>query len=581
MADTEEIQTLVTRLTADNLDLRSKLTESQKLIANFGKDSQSILRGALAFVGGLGIDRAIGEMKRSYMDFNSAFTESTARAIGLTESQRESMKQLARTLSTESTFSATELVKAYNALDGAGLSVEQQMNALRPVMDFATASRVDLAHATEMVTEAQQALGLRSKDANINMTNMRHVMDVLTRASQISASSTSEFADALNSKTASALRLVDKEMEEGAAVLAAYASQGAKGSVAGMRLTLMLKELQAASRDNTKEWNSLGLRLYDATGRMLPIADIIESLNSKLSGMSGQQRSATLSMLGFSERTRDAVTSLFGMSEKIRFYESSLKEAAGATQSVAENQMKTMEAQLAKNRHAWDALIQEMTGPAIIKGTTFTINIMTQLQEQLKGMDQGTKETIGYFALLGGEAVSLAGKATGVLTMLKLLGFEIKLLNKEGLASMYGHLGKLGPAVAVVGTAFAGWEVGKFLGEIEEVNDALAWMFNKLGLVDKVKSKEAEGGYASDEDVVRRVNMLKDQYNRGDISAEDYHKRVTLLQGRGEGGRAEGIVKQESDQSLRVLTSIRDELREGRFKFGGPAISTSHVSIGG
>jgi len=90
----------------------------------------------------------------------------------------------------------------------------------------------DMARATDLLTDAQSALGLTIRDDAIaNMEEMVRVSDVLVRANTLANASVEQFSVALTTKSGAALRALNKDMEEGVAVLAAFADQGIKGEV--------------------------------------------------------------------------------------------------------------------------------------------------------------------------------------------------------------------------------------------------------------------------------------------------------------------------------------------------------------
>jgi TP901 family phage tail tape measure protein len=189
-------------------------------------------------------------------------------------------------------------------------------------------------------------LGLKTKDATQNAINMTRVSDVLVKAANESQASVEQFAHALTNKAAAALRNTNKTVEEGVAVLAAYADQGVKGEEAGEKLWMVLRDLQRASLDSKDAWAKLGLSVYDAKGKMRNMGDIVGDLETRLTGMTDKQRRMTFEMLGFQDRSLSAIMSLLGVSEKIKNYEDSLLHAAGVTEQVSNDQLKSFASQL-------------------------------------------------------------------------------------------------------------------------------------------------------------------------------------------------------------------------------------------
>ncbi|HDZ39081.1 MAG TPA: phage tail tape measure protein, partial [Marinobacter sp.] len=329
----------------------------------------------MTIIGGV-IVGTIAMMVKAYASFDEAMTRSLAIMGNVSSAMREKMAATAKQLSTETTFAAKELAEAYFFLASAGMSAEASISALGPVSKFAQAGTFDLALATDLLTDAQTALGLSSKNVAENEENLIRVSDVLVGANTLANASVLQFSEALTNKAAAALVNVNKEVEEGVAVLAAYADKGVKGRLAGQRLTMMLNGLFAATRENKKAWDEAGISLFNADESMRSIADIIGDLEGRLGSMTVKQREAELAMLGFNIKTKDSILTLMGSSEKIRGWTEDLKKMGGITEEVASKQMEAFNAQL-------KTLKNTVIGAAISIGQTLA-PMLEKLIEQVK-----------------------------------------------------------------------------------------------------------------------------------------------------------------------------------------------------
>lgn len=349
-----EVERLVVRLLGDATHfervMRQAEGEFKRVASNFqriGAWMTASLSLPLYTFGALSV--------REFAKFDDAMTKSVSIMSGVTNEVRQQMEEQALAVSTSTRTSAENVAKSYYYLASAGLDVQQSMAALPVVERFATAGAFDMARATDLLTDAQSALGLTVKDASQNMENMIRVSDVLTRANSIANATSEQFALSLTTKSASALRLLNKDVEEGVSVLAVYADQGVKAELAGERLAIMLRDLQTANIKHREEWEMLlgpGAVFDQATGKMRPIADIIETLEGSLADMTDEQEKMTMQMLGFTDRSVHAISSLIGFSDKIRQYEKQLRDAGGTTEDVAKKQLTSFSAQvdIAKNK---------------------------------------------------------------------------------------------------------------------------------------------------------------------------------------------------------------------------------------
>jgi TP901 family phage tail tape measure protein len=280
-------------------------------------------------------------------DFDKSMAKSTAIMGDLEDSMRENLEATARDVAKETTFSAKQMADSYFFLASAGLDATQSIAALPQVTQFATAGAFDLATATDLLTDAQSALGLTVSDAAENLTNMTRVSDVLVKANTLANASVQQFSEALTNRAGAALRLVGKELEEGIATLAVYADQGVKGAEAGTRLDIALRELRIAASKNEDEFKSMGITVFDTAGNMVNIADIVRDLERRFEGLSDKQKTTTLTTLGFTAKSQQALLMLIGFSDKLRQYEQQLRDAGGITQQVADKQLQNLSDQFA------------------------------------------------------------------------------------------------------------------------------------------------------------------------------------------------------------------------------------------
>ena len=285
---------------------------------------------------------------KSFTDFNSAMTGSLAIMEGVDSKMRARLEGTAREVAKTTMFSAKQAAESYYFLAGAGLDAGQSMQALPLMARFAQAGMFDMARATDLLTDAQSALGLTIRDDVVkNMENMTRVSDVLVKAGNLSNASIEQFSEALTTRAGAGLRLLNKEMEEGVAVLAVFADQGIKGAEAGEKLDIVMRDLQTSSLKNTEAWNAFGLSVYDQSGNMRNLADIVQQLETRFAGASDEQLRLSLMALGFQDRSVAGIVSLLGYSGAIRQYEQQLKSAGGVTQEVADKQMQSAAVQFA------------------------------------------------------------------------------------------------------------------------------------------------------------------------------------------------------------------------------------------
>lgn len=447
---------IVSKLTLNRAQFSAAMKQVTGQVKSFGgvikNNSAQIKRmGRQMTIAGGAIVGAMGLMVKAYGSFDEAMTRSLAIMGNVSESMRKKMAETAKQLSTETTFAAKELAEAYYFLASAGMSAEASISALTPVAKFAQAGTFDLALATDLLTDAQTAMGLSSKNVIENEKNLIRVSDVLVGANTLANASVLQFSEALTNKAAPALVSLNKDMEEGVAVLAAYADKGIKGRLAGQRLTMMLNGLFAATRGNKEAWDAAGISLFEADGSMRSIADIIQDMEGHLGNMTVKQREAELATLGFNIKTKDSILTLMGSSEKIREWTGRLYEMQGITKEVADKQMEAFNAKMTvlKNTVIKAAIgIGQSLAPMIerlaekIKNVAGRIAAWIEKHPKLTAVIATVVTGIGALLLVLGPLMMML---PGIIVALPMLGAAFSML--------LGPVGAVALAVTAVGIA--------------------------------------------------------------------------------------------------------------------------------
>ena len=395
-------------------------------LGTFAKVGAGAVAGAL-----LAIGKGVAESVQAFTSFEDKLNQSVA-IMDTTVAQQERMAQVARDVAMETTISAEASAEAFFFLASAGLDAEQSIEALPQVAKFAQAGMFDMATATDLATDAQSALGLTVDDASKNLENLTRVTDVLVKANTLANATVQQFSEALTNKAGAALKVVGKDIEEGVAVLSAFADRGVKGAEAGEKLNQILRDIPRASAKNTKEFEALGLKLFDTEGNMKNVADVVEELDRVLAPMSDELKASTLDQLGLNRGVADGVKILSGAGDEIREYEASLRSAFGTTQAVAEKQLESFKAQTEILRNTLTNLaiiIGQDVVPVLENMVTFfqtaseRVLKFNESQDYAEGSSKKFKlAVIGLVAVLGPLAPVATAVGIAIAGIVKIIG---------------------------------------------------------------------------------------------------------------------------------------------------------------
>jgi len=329
---------------AINLNIVSKfdqkgLKKAQDSLRKFASGAVKAAGAAVAGVGVIGVQSV-----RSFASFDAAMTKSIAIMGDVSDTMRNDMSEAAREVAKQTTFSADQAAESFFFLASAGLDAEQSIAAMPQVAKFAQAGMFDMALATDLATDAQSALGLTSDDAAENLENLTRVTDVFVKANNLANTSVQQISEALTNKAGAALKVAGKDLEEGAAVLAVFADQGVKGTEAGEKLNIALRDITRAAGRAPEKFEALGLEVLDADDNLRNMADVVDEFTEVLGPMSDATAAVTLEQLGLTRGVGDAIKLLLGGGDSIREYEAALRDAGGTTEQVANNQLETLSA---------------------------------------------------------------------------------------------------------------------------------------------------------------------------------------------------------------------------------------------
>lgn len=319
-----------------------------------GLSAAAVVTGAAIVALGIGIGIWAAQAVGEFMRFDDAMTTSISIMGDLSDVMRTDMEMAARDVAKSTRFSASQAAEAFYFLGSAGLDAEQAMAALPITAKFATAGNFDLARSTSLLSDSQSALGLRAEDAQTNLENLTRVADVLTEANIAANASVQEFSEALTTKAGARMRVLNKDVEEGVAVLAAFADQGVKGALAGERFNIILRDLPRVAVQNADAFKRYNIEVFDSAGNLRNMADITAEFERALMGKTDATRADMYAQMALNEQLADGISTLIGTSDKIREYEARLRDAQGVTEELAEKQLSSLAAQ-------WDIVKAKVT----------------------------------------------------------------------------------------------------------------------------------------------------------------------------------------------------------------------------
>lgn len=392
------IGSLVVNVLGNTAGLNAAMARSKKIMAKFS----GVARGAGVAMGAMGA--AAVALARNFDSLEQAMNKSLAIMRDVTPHMRKDMTDAAIAVARQTKFSSDQAAEAYFFLASAGMNAKQSLDALPVVANFAQAGAFDLSTATDLATDALSAMGLKSDDAAENLRNLTKVTDVLIKANSLANATAQQFSESLTTKAAAALRLVNKEIEEGLAVLAVFADQGIKGADAGTAMNIVLRDLSTKAIQNKEAFAAANVAVFDSSGKMRHMADIVEDLSNKLLPLSDRQRKATLLQMGFTDKSIAFTSALLGTHNEIRKYNEELERAGGTSKQVAGDQMTELQLAIADVSASWKAMGAEAGGTASVLAS-----VLHDVARLIEAMGKGGKSVRSFADVLHGFRLAWHG----------------------------------------------------------------------------------------------------------------------------------------------------------------------------
>ena len=434
------------------------------------------------------------------MQFDSSMSQ-VAATMGTTVDQIQDLRDFAQEMGSKTAFSATQAADALNYMALAGYDAKTSMDMLPNVLNLAAAGGMELASASDMITDSQSALGLTLDETS-------KLVDKMAKASSKSNTSVAQLGDAILTVGGTAKNMAGGTTELTAA-LGILADNGTKGAEGGTKLRNILLSLGAPTDKAAKLMKRLGMDAYDTDGNMRPLKDTFADLNRAMEGMTDAEKTDIVNTLFNKADLKDVNALLATSSERWDELSAAIDNSAGAAQAMADTQLDNLAGDITLFESALEgaqiALSDALT-PALREFVQFGSQGLSELTEAFKSGDFGAVvstfeeiltealnriiEKLPQFISVGTDI--LLALVNGIISVLPTLGTAAFEIVNHLASSIADTLPALIPAAAEDGQYLAqGFNLG-FKKEMPKVrNDLLGDIKAMTGRMQAVVSLES------------------------------------------------------------------------------------------
>lgn len=430
----KQIEKLNSELKENEKSLR-KVDDELKIVGDSAEDAGTggftIFKGALADLAATAIKDCLSGLKDlgdEVIDVGKKFTSSMSQVealSGATGEQLEALEKKAKELGSSTKFTASEVADGFSYMALAGWDTEEMLSSISGVLNLATAGNMDLAKASDIVTDYLTAFGLSANDAN-------GFVDQMAYAMSNSNTNVEQLGEAYKNVAATSTQL-GYSLEDTTAALMVMANSGIKGGEAGTALSSIMTRLGnnvSGCRDMLKKY---GVEVYDSQGNVKSLSSILTSMQGVWGKLSDEQKSNLSYVVAGKTAQSELMTVLSDSTGTFTDYTNALKDCDGAADKMAATMADSLKGDTIALDSAMEGLgisiFDDFESPLRSVTQFITKNVLAPLTSLNEGTGLVSAGVKGLSAALGILAIALGiqGLINGVkkafdllnLTMLK------------------------------------------------------------------------------------------------------------------------------------------------------------------
>lgn len=320
------------------------------------------------------------------------------------------LREYAQEMGKNTAFSATQAADALNYMALAGYDAQTSMNMLPNVLNLAAAGAMDLATASDMITDTQTAFG-------ISLDRTSQMVDEMAKAASTGNTSVSQLGEAflvvggLAAELNGGVVTLSNGMREGVdgvqeleIALTAMANAGVKGSEAGTHMRNMLLKLASPTSEGTIALEKMGVTVFDAAGNMRSLSDVFGDLSKNLDSMTQEKKIQTIATLF---NTRDLASA-----EALLKAVNQDWDAIGESILNSKYSLKEIDDAVRNSGVVWDKYKEK----AWAQGGLAVEELTSQIRYNLDQQEMSVEETADFISLEYGMSMQDALLATNAVS---------------------------------------------------------------------------------------------------------------------------------------------------------------------
>lgn len=281
------------------------------------------------------------------MDFEKSLSKVEALS-GATAEDMELIKAKAKEMGETTVFTAKESTDAFSYMALAGWETSEMLDGIEGILSLAAASEMDLATASDIVTDNLSAFGKSAEYATT-------LADQMAYAMSHSNTNTEQLGEAYKEVAAVATQL-GYELDDTTAALMVMADGGLKGGSAGTALASIMTRLGNNTSECRDKLKAYGVEVYDEKGKVKSLSSILQGMQDIWADLTDEQRSNLSYVVAGKTAQAELMTVLGETTGSFAEYKEGLNDCTNAAAEMSDTMLNNLSGDITLMESAFDGL---------------------------------------------------------------------------------------------------------------------------------------------------------------------------------------------------------------------------------
>ena len=287
--------------------------------------------------------KKVVEFSEKVVGVGAKFEEEMSNVKAVSAETAENMDILtesARQMAIVTKYSATDCAEALSYMALAGYDENKSIAMLPDVLDLAAAGTMNLAKASDMITDSQTALGLSMQETTV-------LVDQMAQTANKTNTDVAQLGEAILTIGGTAQNLKGGITELNT-LLGILANNSIKGEEGGTKLRNMMNSLVSPTKEAAETLDELGVSIKDSQGIMRAFFDVMQDMKKGLSSFAQVDQLEKISTI-FNIRDMAAAQAILNTTTNTynELFES-IENAKGAAKEMADTKMDNLNGEIEK-----------------------------------------------------------------------------------------------------------------------------------------------------------------------------------------------------------------------------------------